>query len=71
MTAVALGPLSRGVAERDVAGAAGNVEQLERRFAARRIEHGDEVALPQPVQATRHQVVHQVVAPGDGRQRPD
>ena len=30
------------------------------------IEHGDEVALPQPVQAARHQVVHQVVALGDG-----
>ena len=29
-------------------------------------EPGDEVVLPQPVQAARHQVVHQVVAAGDG-----
>ena len=33
--------------------------------SARRIEHGDEIVLPQPVQAARHQIVHLVVAFGD------
>ena len=51
-----------GGAERDVAGAAGDVEQRERRVAPRRIERVDHDVLPDPVQAHRHQIVHQVVA---------
>ena len=33
--------------------------------ALRRVEPGDHRILPQPVQAARHQIVHQVVAVGD------
>ena len=51
-----------GGAERDVAGAAGDVEQRKRRIAARRIERVDHQVFPDPMQAARHQVVHQVVA---------
>ena len=51
--------------ERDVAGAAGDVEQRERPFVARRIDGGDQRVLPGAVQAARHQVVHQVVAARD------
>ncbi len=51
-----------GGAEGDVAGAAGDIEQRERRVALRRIERRDHDVLPDPVQARRHQVVHQVVA---------
>ena len=51
-----------GGAERDVAGAAGDIEQRERRIGARRIERIDHDVFPDPVQARRHQVVHQVVA---------
>ena len=51
-----------GGAERDIAGAAGDVEQRERRIALRRIERGDHDVFPDPVQADRHQIVHQVVA---------
>ena len=51
-----------GEAEGDVAGAAGHVED---RLALARRHPADERVLPQPVQAARHQVVHQVVARGD------
>jgi hypothetical protein len=51
-----------GGAEGNVAGAAGDIEQRERRIGARRIERVDHDVLPDPVQARRHQVVHQVVA---------
>jgi hypothetical protein len=46
----------------DVAGAAGDVEQRERPIAPRRVERADHDVLPDPMQARRHQVVHQVVA---------
>ena len=57
---------SRGLddAEGDVAGAAGDVEHRPA-GASRRVEPGDHRVLPEPVQAARHQVVHQVVAAGD------
>ncbi len=54
------GPLDD--AEGDVAGAAGDVEH---RLAAPRVEPVDELALPQPVDAAAHQVVHHIVAAGD------
>jgi len=38
------------------------VEQCERPVAARRIERVDHQLFPDPVQARRHQIVHQVVA---------
>ena len=50
-----------GRAEGDVAGAAGDVEQRKRRIALRRVERIDHDVLPDPVQARRHQIVHQVV----------
>ncbi len=62
------GPARRDDAERDVAGAAGDVEEPERLLAARRVDGGDQRVLPGAVQAARHQVVHQVVAP---RHRPE
>jgi hypothetical protein len=49
--------------ERDVAGASRHVEMAKPR-PSRRIEHGDEPVLPESMQAGRHQVVHDVVAPG-------
>ena len=67
-TAVAFSPEARGEADGDVAGAAGDIEQPERRAAARRLDHGDEVVLPQPMQAAGHEIVHEVVAAGDGRE---
>src|SRR3569832_133815 len=51
-----------GGAESDVAGAAGNGEQCEWRVGARRVQRIDQKALPNAMQARRHQVVHQVVA---------
>src|SRR5262245_29364845 len=48
-----------------VAGATGDVEKGERRGAFGRGEPGDEVVFPQPVQAARHQIVHQIVARRD------
>ena len=51
-----------GGAEGDIAGAAGDVEQRKRRIALRRVERIDHDVLPDPVQARRHQIVHQVVA---------
>ena len=61
---VALKARARGLggAKGDIAGAAGDVEQRERRLAARRIERVDHQVLPDPVQARRHQIVHQIVA---------
>src|SRR6266566_3410828 len=60
------GPKARarrlGGAERDVTGAAGDVEQRKWRIAARRIERVDHYFFPEPMQAHRHQIVHQVVA---------
>src|SRR6266516_1891168 len=60
------GPKARarrpGGAERDVAGAAGDVEQRKWRIAARRIERVDHYFFPEPMQAHRHQIVHQVGA---------
>ena len=49
-------------AEADVAGAAGEIEQHVRRP---RVQGGDENLLPGPMDAQRHQVVHQVIARGD------
>ena len=51
-------------AQRDVAGAAGDVEMAVGAMA-RRGDLGDQHVFPQPVQAARHQIVHQVVAAGD------
>ena len=48
--------------DREIAGAAGKVEDAHARAHARRI---DGEALPQPVQARRHEIVHQVVLAGD------
>ena len=58
-------PPRRDHAERDVAGAAGDVEQREtaRLAALRRIDRRDQRVLPGAMQPARHQVVHQVVAP--------
>ena len=50
-----------GRAEGDVAGAARDVEQRKRRIALWRVERIDHDVLPDPVQARRHQIVHQVV----------
>ena len=62
------GPKARacrlGGAKGNVAGAAGNIEQRERPVASRRIERVDHQVFPDPVQARRHQIVHQVVALG-------
>ena len=49
-------------AEGNVAGAAGDVEQCVGAVALRRVERVDHDVLPDAVQASRHQVVHQVVA---------
>ena len=57
-------PAGVGDAERDVAGAAGDVE-MAKGAMPRRVQLGDEHVLPDPVQTRRHQVVHQVVAVGD------
>src|SRR5258708_4618203 len=46
----------------DVAGGTGDVEQRERRLVLWRVEAGDHDVLPGPVQAHRHQIVHQIVA---------
>src|SRR6184192_2270251 len=45
----------------DVAGGTGDVEQRKRGIAARRIERVDHDLFPEPMQARRHQIVHQVV----------
>ncbi len=49
-------------AARDVAGAAGGVQQGEARTGIEPVHH---LALPQAVDAAAHQVVHQIVAMGD------
>ena len=51
-------------ADRQVAGAAGDIEHGPT-GAPRRIEPADHRIFPQPVQPARHQIVHQVVATGD------
>ncbi len=51
-----------GRAEGDVAGAACDVEQGKGRIVFRRVQRIDHDVLPDPVQARRHQIVHQVVA---------
>src|SRR5690606_28551628 len=48
----------------DVARSACNIDE---RRAGLRVEPGDHVGLPDAMDASRHQVVHQVVAAGDGR----
>ena len=53
-----------GRAEGDIAGAAGDVDQRKRRIALRRVQRRYHNVLPDPVQARRHQVVHQVVTGG-------
>ena len=58
------GPPAASDPERHVAGAAGHVEMGEG-AVLRRPQHRDELRLPGPVQARRHQVVHDVVAAGD------
>jgi len=50
--------------KRHVAGTAGDVEQRERP-GFWRIERGDQRILPGPMQAERHEIVHQVVARRD------
>src|SRR3546814_6072094 len=49
-------------AEGDIAGAAGDIQHADRAGGAEPVDHG---GFPQPVDAARHQVVHQVVAAGD------
>ena len=49
----------------DIARAAGNIDQ---RLAGLGVQPGDHVGFPDPVDAGRHQVVHQVVLAGDGRE---
>ena len=49
----------------DIAGAAGQVEHA---IAALDARGPDEIALPDPMHAQRHQVVHQVVFAGHGRE---
>ncbi len=51
-----------GSAEGNIAGAAGDIEQRERRIVARRVEGRDHDVLPDAMQSSRHQIVHQVVA---------
>src|SRR5262249_927131 len=51
-----------GRAKSNVAGAAGHVEQGEGRATLGRVERIDHDVLPDPVQAHRHQIVHQVVS---------
>src|SRR6185312_8116860 len=53
-----------GDAERNVPRTAGNIEIGPART---RIEPFDEDVLPDPVDAAGHQIVHQIVAPGDRR----
>ena len=53
----------RDGAERDVAGAARDVEQREIPLDSGRIDRRDQRVLPGAMQPGRHQVVHQVVAP--------
>ncbi len=57
------GPAGLRDPQRDVAGAARDIEQRERCRAARRIDRRHQRVLPGAVQSARHQVVHQVVAP--------
>ena len=52
-------------AERHVAGATREIEQGEVARALGRIDRGHQRVLPGPVQAARHQVVHQVVTARD------
>ncbi len=47
----------------DIASAAGNVDNFHARLRAEAV---DELGLPQPVHARAHEIVHQVVAVGDG-----
>jgi hypothetical protein len=61
---VGLGAARLESAEGDVAGTARDIEMLVGP-GARRAQHRDQVRLPDPVQPTRHQVVHQVVAARD------
>ena len=48
----------------DIAGSARNIEQ---QVVCSRVQPVQQCRFPQTMQATRHKVVHQVVAPGDGR----
>src|SRR5580704_18882287 len=50
-------------AKGDVSGAAGDIEERKRPIAFRRVYRRDEHLLPSPMEATGHQVVHEVVAP--------
>ena len=54
-----------GGAEGDIAGAARDVEQRKRRIGLRRVERIDHDVFPDPVQAPRHQIVHQIVTGRD------
>jgi hypothetical protein len=56
------GPAGRDRAERDIPGAARDVEQCELSVRFRRIDRCDQRVLPGAMQPGRHQVVHQVVA---------
>ena len=54
--------------QRNVGGAAGDIDEAKGPLRSRRVEHGHELGLPQPVEPTRHEVVHEIVAAGDGRE---
>ena len=58
-TTLPVGADARGEQPREIAGAAGEIEHARAGAHAATL---DGEALPQPVQAGRHQVVHQVVA---------
>src|SRR6186997_2338504 len=51
-------------AEGDVTGAAGEIEHTEVPLSLWRVDRGHQRIFPRAMQATRHQVVHQVVAAG-------
>jgi hypothetical protein len=51
-------------AQGNVTRAAGHVQHLETPGTARRVDHGDEIILPQSVQPGRHQIVHLIITIG-------
>ena len=63
----AAGARQLGDAKGDVARAAGHVEDVPARLRIEPFDHG---VLPQPMDAGRHQIVHQVVIAARPRKRP-
>src|SRR5262249_58732480 len=51
--------------KRHVASAAREIEQPKHFGLARRIDRGNKRVLPGPVQPAGHQIVHEIVPPGD------